>query len=74
MASLILSLTASLAMWSLSEMPSSFLRNLISVACNFFRMSVVSVQVSQAYNRNQGISLIFELLEILIHPDGLQSR
>ena len=55
MAWLILSLTASLAMWSLYEMPSSFLRNLISVACNFFRMSAVNVQVSQAYNRNQGI-------------------
>ena len=37
MACLILSLTASLVMWSLYEMPSSFLKHLISVACNFFR-------------------------------------
>ena len=53
MACLILSLTASLVMWSLYEMSSSFLKHLISVACNFFRMSAVNVQVSQAYNSTE---------------------
>ena len=43
MACLILSLTASLVMWSLYDMPSSFPKHLISVACNFFRMSAVNV-------------------------------
>ena len=70
MACLILSLTASLVMWSLYEMPSSFLKHLISVACNFFRMSAVNVQVSQAYNSTEitkeRISLIFELREICL--------
>ena len=51
-------------------MPSSFLKNLISVACNFFRMSAVNVQVSQAYNSaeitRESISLIFELKEICL--------
>ena len=55
-------------MWSLSEMPSSFLKHLISVACNIFKMSAVNVQVSQAYNgfeiTKERISLIFELREI----------
>ena len=32
-------------------MPNSFLEHLISVACNFFRMSAVNVQVSRAYKR-----------------------
>ena len=40
-------------MWSLYEMPSSFRKHLISVACNFFRMSTVNVQVSQAYNSTE---------------------
>ena len=70
MACLILSLTASLVMWSLYEMPSSFRKHLISVACNFFRMSAVNVQVSQAYNSTEitreRISLIFELREICL--------
>ena len=52
-----LSLTASLVMWSLYEMPSNFLTHLISVACNFLRMSAVNVQVSQAYNSTERISL-----------------
>ena len=64
MACLILSLTASLVMGSLYGMPSSFLRHFISVACNFFGMSAVNVQVSQAYNSTEitreRISLIFE--------------
>ena len=68
MACLILSLTASLVMWSLYEMPSSFLKHLISVVCNFLRMSAVNVQVSLAYNSTEitreRISLIFELREI----------
>ena len=70
MACLILSLTASLVMWSLYEMPSSFLKDLISMACNFFRVSAVNVQVSQAYNSTvitrERISLIFELREICL--------
>ena len=70
MACLILSLTASLVMWSLYEMPSSFLKHLISVACNFFRMSTVNVQVSQAYNSTEitreRISLIFDLRDICL--------
>ena len=61
-------LTASLVMWFLYEMPSSFLRHLISVACNYFRMSAVYVHVSQAYDSTEitreRISLIFELREI----------
>ena len=72
MACLILSLTASLVMWSLYEMPSSFLKHLISVACNFFMMSAVNVQVSQAYisteKTRERISLIFE------HRDAYRSR
>ena len=52
-------------------MPSSFLKHLISVACKFFWMSVVIVQVSQAYNSleiiRECISLIFELREIIMH-------
>ena len=67
---LILSLTASLVMCSLYEVPSSFLKHLTSVACNFFRMSAVNVQVSQAYNSTEitreRISLIFELREICL--------
>ena len=51
-------------------MPSSFRKHLISVACNFFRMSTVNVQVSQAYNSTEitreRISLIFELREICL--------
>ena len=51
-------------------MPSSFRKHLISVACNFFRMSAVNVQVSQAYNSTEitreRISLIFELREICL--------
>ena len=70
MACLILTLTASLVMWSLYEMSSSFLKHLISVACNFFIMSAVSVQVSQGYNSTEitreRISLIFELREICL--------
>ena len=70
MACLILSLTASLVMWSLYEMPSSFRKHLISVACNFFRISAVNVQVSRAYNSTEvtreRISLIFELREICL--------
>lgn len=65
MACLILSLTASLVMWSLYEMPNSFLKHLISAACNFFRISAVNAQVSQAYNNTETtrerVSLIFEL-------------
>ena len=65
MACLILSLTAWSVMWSLYEMPSSFLKHLISVACNFFRMSAVNVQVSQVYISTEitreRISLIFGL-------------
>ena len=65
MACLILSLTASLVMWSLYEMPSSFL-----MAYHFFRMFAVNVQVSQAYNRTETnrerISLICELREICL--------
>ena len=37
MAFLVLFLTASLMMWSLYGMPSSFPKHLISVACSFFR-------------------------------------
>ena len=52
------------------EMSSSFLKHLISVACNFFRMSAVNVQVSQAHNSTEitreRISLIFELREICL--------
>ena len=70
MACLILSLTALSVMWSLYEMPSSFLKNLISVAYNFFRMPTVNVRVSQAYNcterTRESISLIFELREICL--------
>ena len=70
MACLILSLTALSVMWSLYEMPSSFLKHLISVAYNFFRMSTVNVQVSQAYNCTErtweSISLMFELREICL--------
>ena len=51
-------------------MPISFLKHLISVAYNFFRMSAVNVQVSQAYNSTEitreRISLIFELREICL--------
>ena len=65
MACLILSLTALLVMWSLYEMPSSFLKHLISVARNFFRMSAINVQLSQAYNcteiTRERVRLIFEL-------------
>ena len=43
-------LTASLVMWSLYEMPNSFLKHLISAASIFFRISAVNAQVSQAYN------------------------
>ena len=67
MACLILSLTASLVMWSLYEMPNSFLKHLISAACNFFRISAVNAQVSQAYNNEitgERVSLIFELRDI----------
>ena len=46
-------------------MPSSFRKHLTSVACNFFRISAVNVQISQAYNSREitreRISLIFEL-------------
>ena len=70
MACLILSLTASLVMRSLYEMPSSFRKYLISVACNFLWMSAVIVQVSQAYNSTEitqeRISLIFEPREIYL--------
>ena len=70
MACLILSLTESLVMWYLYEMLSCFLTHLISVACNFFKMSAVNVQVSQAYNSieitRERISLIFELREICL--------
>ena len=70
MACLVLSLTASLVMGSLYEMPWSFLKHLISVGCNFFKMSFVNVQVSQAYNRTEvtreRISLIFKLREICL--------
>ena len=70
MACLILSLTALSVMWSLFEMPSSFLKYLISVAYNFFRMSTVNVRVSQVYNcterTRESISLIFELREICL--------
>ena len=67
MACLILSPTASLVMWSLYEMPNSFLKHLISAACNFFRISAVNAQVSQAYNNEitgERVSLIFELRDI----------
>ena len=67
MACLILYLTASLVMWSLYEMPNSFLKHLISAACNFFRISAVNAQVSQAYNNEitgERVSLIFELRDI----------
>ena len=70
MACLILSLTALSVMWSLYEMPSSFLKHLISVAYNFFRMSTVNVWVSQACNcterTRESISLMFELREICL--------
>ena len=70
MACLILPLTASLVMWSLYEMPSSFLKHLISVVCDFFGMSAVNVQVMQAYNSTEitreCISLIFELTKICL--------
>ena len=70
MACLILTLTASLVMWYLYEIQSSFLKHLISVAYNSFIMSAVSVQVSQAYNSTEitreRISLIFELREICL--------
>ena len=65
---MILSLTASLVMWSLNEMPNSFLKHLISAARNFFRISAVNAQVSQAYNNTEitreRVSLIFELIEM----------
>ena len=58
MACLILSLTASLVMWFLNEMPSSVLKHLISVASNFFRMSAVNAHAGfagvQQYLDNQG--------------------
>ena len=67
MACLVLSVTKSLVMWSLNEMPSSVLKHLISVTSNFFRMSAVNVQVSLAYNSTEIIrkrtSLIFEQSE-----------
>ena len=70
MAYLILSVAASLVMWSLYERPSSFLKLLISVSCNFFKMSAVNVQVSQAFSgthiTREHISLSFELREICI--------
>ena len=70
MACLVLSLTASLVMWCLNEMPSSVLKHLISVASSFFRMSAVNVQVSLAYNSTQIIrertSLIFEQREVCL--------
>jgi len=70
MACLILSLTALLVMRSLYEMPSSFLKHLVSVACNFFRMSAINVQLSQAYNcteiTRERIRLIFELRRICL--------
>ena len=51
-------------------MPSSFRKHLISVTCNFYRMSAVNVQVSQAYNSTEitreRISLIFEHIEIIM--------
>ena len=57
-------------MWSLYEMLSSFLKHLISVAYNFFRMSTVNVRVLQVYNcterTRESISLIFELREICL--------
>ena len=68
MACLILSLTASLVMWSLYEMANSFLKHLISAATNFFRISAVNAQVSQAYNNTEitreRVSLIFELRDV----------
>ena len=51
-------------------MPSSFQKHLISVACNFFRMSPVNVQVSHVYNSTEitreRVNLIFELGEICL--------
>ena len=48
----------------------SFLKHLISVAFNSFRMSAVNVQVSQAYNSTEitrgRISLIVALREICL--------
>lgn len=48
MACLILSLTTSLVMYSLYEIPSRFLKHLISVACDFFWTSTANFQGSQA--------------------------
>ena len=46
MGCLILSLTASLVMWSLYELPSRFLKHLISVACNFLEIAMVVLLMS----------------------------
>ena len=57
-------------MWFLYAMPSSLLKHLISVACNFFRRSAVYVQVSKAFNSTditrERISLIFKLRELCV--------
>ena len=79
MTCLILFLTALLVMWSLYEMLSRFSKaSHFAVACNFVRMSPVNVLVSQAYisteTTREHISLIFELREMIIAPDGLQSH
>ena len=77
MACLNLSLAASLVMWSLYEMPNSFLKHLISAACNFFRISAVNAQVSQAYNNTEitreRVSLIFEFIEMYAFPSRWSS-
>ena len=57
-------------------MPNSFLEHLISVACNFFRMSAVNVQVSRAYKRfemvrGRGVGLYnFDAKWACSHADG----
>ena len=46
MGCLILSLTASLVMWSLYKLPSRFLKHLISVACNLLEIATVVLLMS----------------------------
>ena len=60
-----------LVMWSLYEMPSSFLEHLISVACNFFRMSDINVQLSQAYNCTE---ITRERIRLILEGCAYRSR
>ena len=60
-----------LVMWSLYEMPSSLQEHLISVACNFFRMSDINVQLSQACNCTE---ITRERIRLILEGCAYRSR